>query len=455
MAGIRLASPAAEGRAGSRLWGNVEGNLVRVWRRANIAARTLFLAVLLTATACDAGTTTVRTPETGVAVASLAPPLPSAAATATSTQSPAFAVASVPVSTATPRVTTATALNPTTTAAATRPPETVTAVAQTANPTNQARRTDDLQATTQAEVQGTPPPPTATPRPLADNATVAATAAQPILTMVPTPQRSPVPNIGTPRSLPSAEGEYVSIGERRLWMACRGDGGPTVILESGINTGSSIWQFVLPGIATTTRVCAYDRAGIGRSSITPRPRDSQQAVDDLHGLLVNAGIPGPYVLVAHSFGGLNARLFQSEFPNEVLGMVLVDTVHEDRFAATAKILTPEQEREFEQGRGGTPNNPAELNYYRSSDLVRKLGHNLPDIPLAVIARGRAEAWPPGYPAEALERVWRDLQKDLAARAPQGKLLIAEQANHNIPGEQPQIVIDATRSIVNQLRMRGR
>ena len=419
------------------------------------------VAVLLMLTACGAVplTATANPPTvtitTAAVVTAVASPPPSVSVATPTAITPPVTVASVLPPTATPMVTTPTASNPTATVNATRSPETVTAVAQTVNPTNQARQAEVGQATRTSVAQGTPRPPTATPRPLADNPTVAATAAQPVLTMIPTPQRSPVPNIGTPRSLPGGDGAYVSVGERRLWIACRGDGGPTVILESGINTGSSIWQFVLPGVAVTTRVCAYDRAGIGRSSITPRPRDSQQAVDDLHGLLVNAGIPGPYVFVAHSFGGLNVRLFQSEFPNEVLGLILVDTVHEDRYAATAKILTPEQERAFEMGRSGTANNPAELNYYRSSDLVRKLGHDLPNIPVTVIARGRAEAWPPDYPAEALERVWRDLQKDLAARAPQGTLLIAEQANHNIPGEQPQIIVDTTQKMVNQLRMQRR
>jgi len=437
---------------------------VRYRQRRSIAAHFIFFAALLTVTACGAAdTTTVRPPTGGVAAASVASPTTSvAAATATAIgmQSPAMATAamataSVVPPTATAITGTATAANPTPTVAVSRPPEIVTAAAQTVNPTNQARRSDELQATRQSVIQGTPRPATATPRPLADNPTVAATAAQPVLTMVPTPQRSPVPNIGTPRSLPSAEGEYVFIGDRRLWIACRGDGNPTVILEAGINTGSSIWQFVLPGVAATTRVCAYDRAGIGRSSTTPRPRDSQQAVDDLHGLLVTAGIPGPYVFVAHSFGGLNVRYYQSQYPQDVLGMVLVDTVHEDRFAATAKILTPEQEREFEMGRSGAPNNPSELSYYRSSDLVRRFAHDLPDIPITVIARGRAERWPPGYPTEALERVWRDLQQDLAARAPQGRFLIAEQANHNIPGEQPQMIVDATRSMINQIRMQKR
>lgn len=129
-------------------------------------------------------------------------------------------------------------------------------------------------------------------------------------------------------------------------------------------------------------------------------------------------------------------------------MVLVDAVHEDRFAATAKVLTPQQEQDFESGREG---NPEGLDYYESSRLVRNLGHTLPDIPLAVIARGRAESWPPGWPVAELERVWRDLESDLANRAPQGMFMIAQQSDHNIPGNQPQIIVSATRRVVAAIR----
>lgn len=125
-------------------------------------------------------------------------------------------------------------------------------------------------------------------------------------------------------------------------------------------------------------------------------------------------------------------------------MVLVDAVHEDRFAATANVLTPEQEREFERNRQA---NPEGLDYYESSRLVRAIGPALPGVPLIVIARGRAEPWPAGWPVEALERTWRTLQADLVSRAPRGTLLIAEESDHNLPGHQPAIVIEATRRVV--------
>jgi pimeloyl-ACP methyl ester carboxylesterase len=257
-----------------------------------------------------------------------------------------------------------------------------------------------------------------------------------------------VPLEGTPRSIPAADGQLVSVGERRLWITCRGEGAPTVVMDAGVNSGSRIWSLVWPATSAATRVCIYDRAGLGRSDPIPRPRTSQEIVDDLHGLLENAGVPSPYVLVAHSFGGLNVRLYASQYPTDVVGMVLVDSVHEDRFAATAKVLTREQQAAFERDKQA---NPEGLDYYESSRLVRAIGPSLPNIPIIVIARGRADPWPRGYPVAELERVWRELQADLASRSPQATLVIAEQSDHNIPGNQSAIVIEQTRRVVALVR----
>jgi len=302
-------------------------------------------------------------------------------------------------------------------------------------------RANELAATATAIAISGPP---STPRfiPARPPAAIASAAATPIQPAVPT--QPGLPREGTPRALPGVAGELVAINERHLWIACRGEGTPTVVMDAGVNSGSQVWGLVWPMIGSSTRVCVYDRAGLGYSDPIPKPRTSLEIVGDLHQLLINAAIKGPYVLVAHSFGGLNIRLYASKYPEDVAGMVLVDAVHEDRFASTARILTPQQEAEFEKGRQA---NSEGLDYYESSRLVRAIGPALPNIPIVVIARGRTEAWPAGYPVEALERSWRNLERDLASRAPQGTLLIADQADHNIPGQQPAIIVDATNRVL--------
>jgi len=127
-------------------------------------------------------------------------------------------------------------------------------------------------------------------------------------------------------------GQLVDIGGYRLHLHAQGPVGsfPTVILEGGAGLGSVSWGWVQPRIAQTTRVVAYDRAGIGWSDPGPAPRDGEHIATELHAALAVAGINPPYVLVGHSFGGLYVRIFADRYPDEVAGMVLVDSTHPDQ-----------------------------------------------------------------------------------------------------------------------------
>jgi pimeloyl-ACP methyl ester carboxylesterase len=135
----------------------------------------------------------------------------------------------------------------------------------------------------------------------------------------------------TPESSPVVAGPKfagrVDIGGRDLFLHCTGEGSPTVILEAGFGDTSDIWDKVQPGVARTTRVCSYDRAGMGQSD--PPPTDVRtfgEVVADLHALLTAAGVPAPYVLVGNSIGGLFVRLYAGTYPEETAGLVLVDGV---------------------------------------------------------------------------------------------------------------------------------
>ena len=132
-------------------------------------------------------------------------------------------------------------------------------------------------------------------------------------------------------------GQMVDVGGYRLHLYCAGEnvtGDPTIILEQGLGNTSAAWARVQSGIAQTTRVCAYDRAGMGWSDPSPEPRDAEQIAAELHSLLQNAAIPGPYVLVGWSYGGLYVRAFAGQYPNEVSGIVLLDASHPDQWSST-------------------------------------------------------------------------------------------------------------------------
>ena len=264
----------------------------------------------------------------------------------------------------------------------------------------------------------------------------------------------------------------IDIGGRSLYLDCRGSGSPTVILESGFGNDSEIWDSValpedgagpavFPAIATFTRVCAYDRPGTyrdpgypGRSDPVEMPRTAGDIVSDLHALLTATGVPGPYVLVGHSFGGLIVRLYACTYPQDVAGLVLVDSAHEDYYADVEKVLTPAQWDAYSnapepEGYPGLE----KIDIATSAAQMREAAASSPlkPMPLVVITHGQPWEWPEGYPSDALEAVWRPLQDRLAALVPDAQLVVAEQSGHYIQLTQPKVVVDAVHQVVESVR----
>ena len=126
-------------------------------------------------------------------------------------------------------------------------------------------------------------------------------------------------------------GQLVDVGGHRLHINCTGTGSPTVVIEAGLGDWSTGWGFVQPEVAKATRVCTYDRAGWGWSDAGPLPRDAAQFAKELHTLLQNANIPGPYVMVGHSLGGLGVRVFVHDYASEIAGVVLIDSMSPKQF----------------------------------------------------------------------------------------------------------------------------
>jgi pimeloyl-ACP methyl ester carboxylesterase len=136
----------------------------------------------------------------------------------------------------------------------------------------------------------------------------------------------------TASSAETATGRMIDVSGHRLYIECTGSGGPAVILQAGLGASSSSWAGIAPAVAATTTVCAYDRAGHGRSD-EAGPQDGIALATDLHTLLQRSGVPGPYVLVGHSSGGPYVRVFAARYPDEVAGMVLLDSQPDDAFTA--------------------------------------------------------------------------------------------------------------------------
>jgi pimeloyl-ACP methyl ester carboxylesterase len=132
---------------------------------------------------------------------------------------------------------------------------------------------------------------------------------------------------------PPMPGQLYDVGDHRLHLSCTGSGGPTVVLLGGMGESSAAWGLVQPAVAATTRVCSYDRAGQAWSDSAPGPKDGVQVAADLHTLLSRAGVPGPYVLAGHSVGGTYAMVYAAEYPDDVAGLVLLDSASPQQFTA--------------------------------------------------------------------------------------------------------------------------
>jgi pimeloyl-ACP methyl ester carboxylesterase len=150
---------------------------------------------------------------------------------------------------------------------------------------------------------------------------------------------------GEARSFP-APGRMLTVDGYPIHLDCTGTGSPTVVLDAGLGGWSLDWSEVQPTVARSTRVCSYDRPGMGWSSPRPAPRDAQHAVDELHALLTNGGIDGPLLLVGHSNGGLRVLLYAAEHRADVVGLVLVDPTPISTSAEQFAVLSPNEQAEL-------------------------------------------------------------------------------------------------------------
>ncbi len=243
------------------------------------------------------------------------------------------------------------------------------------------------------------------------------------------------------------DGHLVDVGGHRLFVDCSGGQSEmTVVLENGLGAGLDIWKSVQSKVQEFSRVCSYDRAGEGHSEKPGKPQTPDTVVDDLHRLLEIEKIPGPYVLVGWSLGGIYARRFAARYPGSVAGMVLVDSSHEEQYSHYAAISPAIADRYATQdGR------------FDRNDFLRAAGQLEPgqrlewhfDIPLVVLEHKRLVG-EPQTEADRLAMDWHALQVDLAGRSKYGKL-IETQRGHLMASEQPQIVVDSIREVMMQAR----
>jgi pimeloyl-ACP methyl ester carboxylesterase len=278
-------------------------------------------------------------------------------------------------------------------------------------------------------------------------------------------------------------GKLFDVGGYKMHIDCLGKGSPAVILESGLGDTYFSWHKVQPQIAEFTRVCSYDRAGVGYSDSSRQSRTSEVMAAELHALLHAAGIAPPYILVGHSLGGYTVRLYASLYRNEVAGMVLVDSSHpdqENRFPPELKNMEGTWLREAEflaytmpfgiprlMGlcEDDPPQRAAECNWHAAREGMAELKAfsesaaqtaatgSLGDMPLAVLSHDpdKPSADLPPDLARPTNDAWEKMQEELAHLSTRGTQTIAKNSAHYVQIDRPDVVIDAVRNVVQQAR----
>ena len=130
---------------------------------------------------------------------------------------------------------------------------------------------------------------------------------------------------------PAAAGRTYVVDGHSLYLDCVGTGAPTVVLFNGLGERTPSWSWVQSGVSSTTRVCAFDRAGEGWSGTAPGAQDGHELAADLHGLLAAAHVPPPYVLAGHSVGGTYALVYAAQYPRQIAGLALIDSSTPQQF----------------------------------------------------------------------------------------------------------------------------
>ena len=230
-----------------------------------------------------------------------------------------------------------------------------------------------------------------------------------------------------------------------LFGLLSGEGETTVILDAGLGGTSEDWLKVQPEVAKFSKVFSYSRAGLGQSEKALTPRTCKDIISDLRSLLLSANLYPPYILVAHSWSGINARWYASQYPDEIAGMVLIDAVHENKYEQFEKILSEEKANRMWAFVKDPSKNDENIDRIASIAQVRDK-QILFDFPLIILTRAAD--------SDELSKIETDLQAEFLKLSTNSRQDFSKHNDHFIQNLEPELVIDSIRQVIKSIKEKG-
>jgi pimeloyl-ACP methyl ester carboxylesterase len=233
-------------------------------------------------------------------------------------------------------------------------------------------------------------------------------------------------------------------GHRLFGLLC-GEGETTVILDAGLGGTTEDWSMIQPEVAKFSKVITYDRAGLGHSDKASVPRTCEDIISDLRNLLIAANLPSPYILVAHSWSGINARWYADQYPEEIAGLILIDAVHENKYEQFEKILSAEGADRMWASVKDPSRNDENIDRIACIGQVRSV-QRVFDFPLIVITRATD--------TDEMNIVETSLQAEFLKLSSRSRQYFSKYDDHYIQNSEPELVIDSIRQVVESVKAKG-
>jgi pimeloyl-ACP methyl ester carboxylesterase len=285
-------------------------------------------------------------------------------------------------------------------------------------------------------------------------------------------------------------GKLVDVGGYRMHLDCMGSGSPTLILEAGGENNAAIWQGIQPALAKTTTVCSYDRAGLGHSDPQPGSRDADNVAAQLHALLETAGIRGPVVFMGHSIAGLFLRDYLSRYPENVVGLILIDSstpfqYHDSAFTGRAPAASPFNSSPWLHAASAVIGIPrllgrcrgkagadavvsrmqaeencrfnrsafAELSNFDTSSRQALHTASFPNLPVLIISHDpeKHPLAPSPQTAAASEAAWTRMQEDLKKLSTRSRRVVARGSGHSVMLDRPDLLVTEVTAFLEEIR----